>query len=203
MGASAVINPSSSRYAELKRLFQENYRNNMYHADAEVLEKNGSNYMERSVTLNNNSARLVQYLQTQATNPNSSVAKLYYPSTSPSRPNYEARMRKTTAEFTPGYGCMFSVEFETIESTIAFYDNLNVHLGPHLGAHLTLAMPYVKGLYLKELEWASKYGLKETQVRIAPGLESTEELVEVFKTAVKAADEAKAKLGQGAVAIEA
>jgi cystathionine gamma-synthase len=192
MAASAVLNPSSSRYPELKDIFKQFYHNDMYNADAEVLEKNSRNYMERSVTLNNNSARIAEYLQSQVSNPSSSVAKVYYPSVSSSKPNYEARMRKKTADFTPGYGCLLSIEFDSVESIIAFYDNLNVHHGPHLGAHLTLAMPYVKGLYGKELDWASKYALSETQIRIAPGLEDIELLLEDFKIAVKAADQAKA-----------
>ena len=202
MGGCAVLNPSSPRYTQLKGLFGEHYQNYMYSADAEVLEQNSRNYIERSITLNNNTARLVSYLQTQADNPTSSVAKLYYPSVSPSRPNYEARMRKPTPDFTPGYGCLFSMEFDSVASTIAFYDNLHVHQGPHLGAHLTLAMPYVKGLYGKQLEWAAGYGLRETQVRIAPGLEGTEELLEIFKNAVRVADEVKAEVRRDGIAVE-
>jgi cystathionine gamma-synthase len=197
MGASAVLNPSSSRYTELKNLFTDSYQNDMYKADAEVLEKNSRDYMQRSVKLNNNSARIAEYFQSQVSNPQSSISKAHYPSVSSSKSNYEVWMRKETPDFTPGYGCLLSVEFDTLESTIAFYDNLNVHLGPHLGAHLTLAMPYTKLMYGKdELEWAGKYGLKETQVRIAPGLEDTESLLEDFKIAVKAADEVKAELAK-------
>lgn len=196
MGASAVLNPSSGRYSELKALFKELYRNDMYAADAEVLEKNSRNYMERSVILNKNSARLASYFQSHVSDPRSSISKVYHPSVSPSRANYDARMRKKTADFAPGYGCLLSLEFDTIESTIAFYENLNVHQGPHLGAHLTLAMPFVKGIYGKNLDWAAKYGLRETQMRIAPGLEDTELLLEDFKVALKAADEVKAKIAR-------
>lgn len=202
MGASAVLNPSSRRYSELKALFKEFYHNDMYNADAEVLENNSRSYMERSATLNNNSARLVEFLQSQLSNPNSSVCQVHYFSISSSKANYEIRMRKKTAEFTPGYGCLFSVEFDSVQSTIAFYDNLNVHHGPHLGAHLTLAIPYVKGLYGKELDWAGKFGLRETQVRIAPGLEDIEVLLEDFKIAVMAADDVKAKVAKESIAVE-
>jgi cystathionine gamma-synthase len=111
-------------------------------------------------------------------------------------------MRKKTADFTPGYGCLLSIEFDNMESVAAFYDNLNVHQGPHLGAHLTLAMPYVKVIYNKELDSAAKYGLKPTQFRIAPGLEDIDELLEDFKVALKAADEAKAKLAEDPVAVD-
>ena len=193
MGASAVLNPSSSSYAELKNMFKEFYHNDYYNGDADVLDHNSRDYMSRSAVLNRNAERLVEYLQSQATNPSSAVSKVYYPTVDPSRPNYEVRMRKKTEEFTPGYGCLFSVEFEGVGATKGFYDNLHVHHGPHLGAHLTLALPYVKGLYGKQLDWAGKYGLKETQVRIAVGLEDTEVLLQTFKNAVHVADTARLK----------
>ena len=56
---------------------------------------------------------------------------------------------------------------------------------------MTLVLPFVKGLYAKELEWAAKYDLRETQIRIAPGLEDTEHLLATVKTAVEAAETVK------------
>jgi len=188
LAACAILNPSSTSYPELKTLFQKHYRNCFYNGDAQALELNSRDYMARSATLNTNAARLVEFLQTQAADPKSSVSKVYYPTINPTLGNYQERMRKKTGDFTPGYGCLFSVELDTVEATIAFYDNLNVHNGPHLGAHLTLAMPYVKGLYYKKLDWAERYGLKETQIRVSVGLEDTETLLEVFKDALRAAD---------------
>jgi cystathionine gamma-synthase len=147
--------------------------------------------MARSVILNNNSLRLVDFLQSKAEDLNSSVAKVYYPTTLPSLPFYKERMRPATADFTPGYGCLFTVELETIEATVAFYDNLNLHKGPHLGAPLTLVIPFVKGIYGKELERLGNYGMNERQIRVAPGLEDIDVLIEEFGIAVKAADEVK------------
>ena len=81
--------------------------------------------------------------------------------------------------------------FKHIKAAQVFYDNLNVHHGPHLGAHLTLAMPYVMAIYGKEMEKVAKYGLKKSQVRISVGLEKTELLLEDFKIALDAADGAE------------
>jgi cystathionine gamma-synthase len=193
MAGSVVLNPSSRIYPELKSLFEKNYVNDFYIGDAEVLEENSRDYMSRSTILNNNAEKLVEYLQSLTSDPKSSVTKLYYPSVNPTAANYQARMRQKTSDFTPGYGCLFSVEFDTVERAKAFYDNLNVHQGPHLGAHLTLAIPYAKALYLKELDKVAPYGMKETQVRIAVGLEETEILLEEFRIALKKADALKVK----------
>ena len=193
MGASAVLNPSGSRYTELKSMFQELYRNDLANPDAVVLEHNSIDYLARSKILNNNTLRLVEYLQTKAADPNSTVSKVYYTTTSDSLPYYKERMRPATSDFAPGYGCLFSFEFDTLEAMAAFYDNINVHIGPHLGAHLTLALPYVKGIYGQDLASVEPYGLRETQIRIAPGLEDTELLLKDFEKGLEAADATRVK----------
>lgn len=187
MAASAVLNPSSPRYGELKQVFDQLYHNDFYVGDAEALENNSRNYLQRSATLNRNAQRLVEYLQQQVQDPASPVQQVFYPTVSDSLAAYQAFMRPATEEFTPGYGCMFSVEFESLDTTIAFYDNLNVHQGPHLGAHLTLALPYCMGVYGNDLGWAERYNVRPTQIRISVGLEDTEALLEVFGYAVRAA----------------
>lgn len=100
-------------------------------------------------------------------------------------------MRPATPEFTPGYGGLFIIEFESVSAARAFFDTLEVHKGPSLGAHLTLAQPYVQTVFFREKEWAASYGLKETIVRISVGLEDESALVQTFERAVKKADEMK------------
>ena len=117
---------------------------------------------------------------------------MYYPTVSPTRLNYDAFKCPDTPDFTSGYGCLFSIEFDSLEETIAFYNNLHVHIGPHLGAHRTLAFPYVKLLFYDSLDKVKDYGLKETQIRVSAGLEDKETLLETFKVAVRAADAIKA-----------
>ncbi|KAK0111239.1 hypothetical protein ONS95_001612 [Cadophora gregata] len=191
MGASAALNPSSAKYGMLKELFGEKYVNRYYSGDAEVLEKNSRDYLTRSKTYNTNAEELVEYLQSLTSDPKSSVAKVYYPTTSPTLSHYKARMRAPTADFTPGYGCLFTIELRTVEATQAFYNNINVHHGPHLGAHLTLALPYVKALYGKQLDWAAERDLRETQIRMSVGLEKADDLIQVFKDALVFADAVK------------
>lgn len=193
MAGSAVLNPSGSRYIELKSMFQELYRNDLANSDAVVLEHNSRDYLARSKILNSNTLRLVEYIQTKAADPTSTVSKVFYVTTSPSLPFYKERMRPATADFTPGYGCLFSFEFDTVNAMAAFYDNANVHIGPHLGAHLTIVQPYTKGTYGRDLAAVEPYGLRETQMRIAPGLENIELLLKDFEKGLVAADATRVK----------
>jgi cystathionine gamma-synthase len=188
MGGSIALNPNSVLYSELEPLFGTDYHNDLYFGDAITLLKNNEDYFTRSTKLNNNAEALVNYLQSLTKDPKSSVTRLFYPTVSETLETYNKYKRPTTPDFTPGYGCLFSVQFKDVESTIAFYNNLHVHQGPHLGAHRTLAMPYVKGLYIDELERVKPMGLEETQIRVSVGLEETEVLIETFKHALKFAD---------------
>ncbi|OBT75684.1 hypothetical protein VF21_05906 [Pseudogymnoascus sp. 05NY08] len=188
MGGSVSLNPSSPRYPELKQIFAESYSNDYFEEEAVVLERNSSDYLSRSAILNNNAARLVEYLNDKANDPKSCVYRVYYPTTQSSLPNYQERMRRPTAEFTPGYGGLFSVELSTEEHAIAFYDNLNMHKGPHFGAPMALACPYAMILYSKELEKSRYCDLSMAQVRIGVGLEDIELLLADFKIALEAAD---------------
>lgn len=191
---SAILNPVSPIYAELKSLFDSVYSNDVCPSDLDALERNSRNYLERSTILNHNAEVLVDFLQSKADDPNSSVSAVMHPSVHPQRANYEARMRDATEEFTPGFGCLFSVQFEDVPATIAFYDEVGkyLHIGPHLGAHKTLLLAYVKALYGKELDKAKEYGLDERAIRVSVGFEDTpERLLEIFKVGVEAADQLK------------
>ncbi len=189
MAGSTVLSPMSRHYSELKTLFDTVHHNDLYARDAEQLELNSRDYLARSAKLNTNASTLVSYLQTKALNPKSGVARVFYPTPNPTHKNYIPFLRQSTADFpSPGYGCLFSVEFADMSSTIAFYDNMHVHKGPHLGAHLTIALGYSLGVYGNEIEWAGKFNLRTTQVRVSVGLEDTEVLLQTFKAAVEAAD---------------
>jgi cystathionine gamma-synthase len=163
MGASVVLNPLGSRFEELKDLFSKCYALDYCELDAAVMASNSRDYLQRSKVLNTNTQSLVDFFQTKSLDPSTSIKSVFHPTTNPAfLANFDRVKRPTTADFNPGYGCLFSIEFETLEKLEVFYDNLNMHMGPHLGAHRTIVIPYVKVLYGKELEWATKCGLKET-----------------------------------------
>ncbi|KAI1464542.1 PLP-dependent transferase [Daldinia caldariorum] len=191
IAGSAVLNPASHKYRELKSLFDKYYVPELYIDDAEALERNSRDYLTRTAKLNHNANSLVQYLQSCAEDPNSAIFQVHYPTVNPSGKHFKQFMRPSTEEFTPGYGCLFTVESEDLATTATFYDNLNVHNSVHLGAPFTLAIAYTMCTYKKQLDWAARYGLRPTQIRISAGLENTDELLEDFRIAVEASNRAK------------
>lgn len=142
MAGSVVLNPLSPFYPDVKKIMASSFHNELFAADAEALLANSNDYLARSTVLNRNAAALAEYLAKQAADPESPIRQALYPTTNDTRNNYEAFMRKGTPEFTPGHGCLLSAEFKDLAAAKVFYDNVQLHCGPHLGAHLTLAMPY-------------------------------------------------------------
>ena len=124
-------------------------------------------------------------------NPGSTINQVYYPTTCWSIANFQARMRPPAPEFTPGYGGLFTVEFESVTAASAFFDSLDVHNGPSLGANVTLAQLYVQTVFTREKEWAVSYALSETIVRISIGLEDERALARTLERSVRRADKTR------------
>lgn len=192
MAGSIVLNPSSPFYTPLKQTLESTYVNELFSADSRVLELNSRKFLARAAVMNKSAQHVVSVISPFAGAPSSTLTHVYYPSTCWSRANYEARMRIATADFTPGYGGVFTLEFESVVAAAAFFDALNVHKGPSLGAHVTLAQPYVQTVFMREKEWAASYGLSESIVRISVGLEDGQALGREFTRALRLADRFKA-----------
>lgn len=145
MAGSLVLNPNSAphAYTALKQAVSSRFRNELFAADAAHLVSNHADYFARCVVHNRNAAALAEYFHALAMDPASPVAHVWYPPYSPGSGHLGTFLRKPTADYeAPGFGCLLSVEFETVAQAAAFYDALNFFQGPHLGAHLTLCMPY-------------------------------------------------------------
>ena len=192
-GLSIVINPASRFHAELKSRFKSSWRttNGLYAGDLIQLEKNSRDFLPRTAQANATASYLVDYLHPKIANLRSTITAVYYPKICWSVKNYRARMRPPKEEFAPGYGGLFTIEFESIKAARTFFDHLNVHKGPSLGANMTLAQPYTQTVFWKEQAWAAKYGLMKTIVRISVGYEESAALLSAFKYAIEKADEIK------------
>ncbi|KAF4629859.1 hypothetical protein G7Y89_g8291 [Cudoniella acicularis] len=191
MAGSIVLNPSSAFYPQLKQPLESSYANELFGADALVLEYNSRKFLPRAAIMNRNANILVSSLLSYTSASSSTLTHVYYPSTCWSRSNYEARMRHATPDFASGYGGLFTLEFESVAAASTFFNALNVHKGPSLGAAVTLAQPYVQTVFSREKDWAASYGLSETIVRISVGLEDEYALAHEFKRALRLADRFK------------
>ncbi|KAF5020258.1 hypothetical protein F66182_7736 [Fusarium sp. NRRL 66182] len=192
MGGSAILNPSSRRYHELKNQFHQEFANDLFTGDARVLRHNSEDYLQRATIVNYNAKMVTDWLYKRSKIPDGSIENVFYPTTtySGAHGNYDVFMRTPTADFTPGYGCLFSIEFKSQESAVAFYDNLHVYNGPHLGAHRTIALGYTYLVYNHDREVrVEDLGLSNAQIRISIGLEDSRTLLSIFQYAVMKADQ--------------
>ncbi|KAI9038182.1 cystathionine gamma-synthase [Aspergillus affinis] len=204
LAGSLILNPNSPHHQTFHTLLHQpphktsNTNTNLYLLDALHLEINSRDYLTRSSILNTTAEYLVDSLVPHASNsnnPTSVLSAIYYPKLCRSRSNYARRMRPATPDdgFIPGYGYLFTLEFVSVATATAFLDRLGVHKGPSIGAHVTLALPYVQMVLQREKEWAEGHGLRETIVRVSVGLEDKEALVEGFRVGLEEAE----RVGKG------
>ncbi|KAF2753573.1 PLP-dependent transferase, partial [Pseudovirgaria hyperparasitica] len=187
LAGSLTLNAASPHHETLKKSLVSSYTNNVYIDDAIQLEHNSRNFLRRQSILNTNAAYLADYAYPLTKDPCSVVKAVYYPKVSPSARYYEERMWEQVDDFTPGYGCLLTIDFKTVAAAVAFFDNLHVLKGPSLGLHHTLAQPYVQMVLQNEKQWAASHGIMETIVRISAGLEDKETLLGLLQVALKAA----------------
>ncbi|KAK3393209.1 pyridoxal phosphate-dependent transferase [Podospora didyma] len=193
MAGSVVVSPSSTLDSLLKSTLTARFRNELFLPDASVLLSNSQDYLPRSTILNRNALTLAKFLLTHSASESSPITGVLYPPMTNTLANYTAHMRPATADFTPGYGCLLSIDFSNAATAKAFYDNLAVYHGPHLGAHRTLAFPFNDAIWGggadpltdPDFMYHISYGLRPEQVRVAVGLESEEELVDTFAYALQ------------------
>ncbi|KAJ2974527.1 hypothetical protein NUW58_g8632 [Xylaria curta] len=181
MAGSLVLNPNRTlSYAPLKQTISSRFHNELFEADAAHLLANSESYLARCVIHNRNATALASYFHSLSLDAASPVAQVHYPPHSPGSNYLAPFLRKPTAEYpAPGYGYLLSVEFGTVEQAAAFYDAVNFFQGPHIGAHLTISMPYNMMVYGKDdPEVHAAYGLKPQQIRITVGLEDQEVLLQ-------------------------
>ncbi|GAP87336.2 putative cystathionine gamma-synthase [Rosellinia necatrix] len=181
MAGSLALNPNrdAASYAGLKRAVSAGFGNELFEGDAARLLANSADYLARCAVHGRNAAALAAYFRALALDPASPVARVWYPPYSPGSAHLAPFLRRPAPDYpAPGYGCLLSVEFGTVAQAAAFYDALNFFHGPHLGAHLTLAVPYNALVYGKDKpEVHAAYGLAIQQIRIAVGLEDQEVLL--------------------------
>ncbi|KAG5982778.1 hypothetical protein E4U55_001384 [Claviceps digitariae] len=201
LGGSIVLNPLSPHYAQLSKRFSSAHHNQLFATDAQALLSNSHDFFDRSQRLNANAQAMAEFLhKTMTDQPGvSPVVNVQYPSLLPSRAHYDAVKRRSTPEMrNPGYGCLLTVEFDSVDATRAFYDRCGFYPSPHLGGHVTIMFPYNMFMFGKDREEAARlvdYGIREESVRISAGLEETQDLLDTLQDALEAAMEVKREGG--------
>ncbi|KAG5988001.1 hypothetical protein E4U54_004807 [Claviceps lovelessii] len=197
LGGSIVLNPLSSHYTQLANRLFETHHNQLFAGDARVLLSNSHDFFHRSQRLNANAQAMAEFLHKSMTEqPHvSPVVNVQYPSLLPSKGHYDACKRRSVPDMPdPGYGCLLTVEFESVDTTRAFYDRCGFYPSPHLGGHVTIMFPYNMFMFGKDKEEAARmvgYGIREESVRISAGLEETQDLLDTLQDALEAAMEVK------------
>ncbi|KAF5534598.1 cystathionine gamma-synthase [Fusarium mexicanum] len=191
MGGSIVLNPTSPHYHNLRALFKESHHNELFSSDAKVLLSNSKDLLERTKILNRNALAMANFLSRASSAPDSPVVNVQHPSQLGSKSNYDAILRRATPELPePGYGCLLTVEFSTVEAATAFYDRAGFYPSPHLGGHVTIMFAYnmvVFGKQPDEKAYMHELGVREASVRISAGLENEQDLIDTLRDALEVA----------------
>ncbi|KXJ96007.1 pyridoxal phosphate-dependent transferase [Microdochium bolleyi] len=202
MGGSLSLNPNinnNNSYTALKAAIDEQFHNELFVPDADTLLSNSDDYLARCVKINRNANALAAFLHQVSQDPAYPVRRVLYPPYTAGFEHAKSFLRRPTADFPePGFGPLLSVELETMDQMVAFYDNLTFHQGPHLGAHLTLCVPFnalVFGKDPDEAAYHAAYGSRQEQVRISVGF--TEEAEDIIGAVQKALDTMVEVAGRG------
>ncbi|KAK7752220.1 hypothetical protein SLS62_005754 [Diatrype stigma] len=193
MGGSAILNPHSKHYKELRNTLSSMFEDTYFPGDARVMAKNCADFPQRVRSINGRAQAVASLLQSRS----DLVKRVYYPSTgSPpeTKRAYDLLRRRPGPEDDNGgygYGYLVTAEFVSPAAAMAFYDALRVAKGPGLGTNFTLACPCTLFAHYAELDMAAGYGVVEHLVRISVGLEG-----DVVERIRKALDAAEAVLGQ-------
>jgi cystathionine gamma-synthase len=175
MGGSAILNPNSPYYGNLKTAMVNVFEDTYWPEDVIFMERNSRDFMGRIDRINTNAEAICGVLHSSPL-----VKRVYYPKYNSSRPNYEACKLPTG-----GFGGLLSVTFHTHTHAIAFYDAIATAKGPSLGTNFTLTSPYVLLAHYQELEWAASFGVEPDLLRVSVGLEETEKLMTIFSEALQ------------------
>ncbi|KAK3986018.1 putative cystathionine gamma-synthase protein [Cladorrhinum sp. PSN332] len=197
MGGSITLSPSSSHYNPLKATLTTNFRNEYHHADAASSSPTHKTTTPAPQTSTATPTPSPNSSTPTPSPPTSPITATLYPPYTPTHKNYLSVLRPPTPSSPePGYGCLLAIEFTSLATARAFYDNLSVYHGPHLGAHRTLAFLFNDAIWGVEPEAAAylaSFGARPEQVRVGVGLESEEELVETFREALRFAEAEEVK----------
>jgi len=171
MAGSMVLNRHSRFYDRFKELLNVQYEDLLFGGDAQVLEINSRDFVERMKKINVTASLLIEFLQKHQL-----VDKVNFPK------HGEIDILLKSGG---GFGGMFSMVLKNPSvNSQKFYDSITVSKGPSLGNRFTLGCPYTMLAHYDELDWAESVGISRWLLRFSVGLEEPEDLIKRFGAAL-------------------
>ncbi len=174
-GGAVVVNPRS-RFAErMASALGAEDEDLLWCEDADVLEANSRDFVERVQTVNRSAEQLATFLVQHPV-----VAAVHYPAHT-AKERYSAFQRDGG-----GFGGLLSLEVRNpAEQAPRFFDALEVSKGPNLGMSYTLACPFTILAHYNELDFAERCGVSRWLIRVSVGTEPGADLIRRFGAALE------------------
>lgn len=172
LAGCAIINNNSKFYNQYKSFMSTGQQEVLYRCDADVLEYNSRDVVQRVNQSINNASILVEYLKSHPliNTVNTAISHV-------------SGIQKLTHNILSG---LFSFTIHGGElAAQTFYDNLQCCKGPGLGTNFTLVCPYTLLAHYSELEWCESLGISRYLIRVSCGQEDSDELIRRFDIALQ------------------
>lgn len=178
LAGCAIVNNNSTFYAQYKQFMSAEQSDVLYRCDAEVLEFNARDVVQRVHASIHNANVLSAYLQSHPLVSTVNVACTDV-----------AGIQKLPH----GISGMFSLTLAGGERAAqVFYDSLRTCKGPGLGTNFTLVCPYTLLAHYNELDWCASLGISSNLIRVSCGQEDAADLLQRFADALTAVERAVA-----------
>lgn len=176
MAGSLLLQRTSPLYADLRTALEEDYADDFFAEDAQILAENARDFDSRIDRINRNAEAVVSYLSRHP-----KVEVCWYPQHS-SRSEYDAIRRAGG-----GYGGLLTFLVACpARNALPLYDHLEISKGPSLGTNFSLVCPYMLLAHYNELGWTDRLGMDRHLLRFSVGLEPHDVLIERLDRAFRA-----------------
>ncbi len=168
MAGSLILNPGRPFAGKIEQVLQTIHEPTaVCPADLVELDRHARDLEIRIKRINKTALETAEFLQSHP-----AVEQVLYPALT-GRAAYDLHRKENG-----GYGGVLSFTLRrAAETTIPFYDALQVSKGPNLGTAYSLCCPFVMLAHYNELEWAEAAGVSRWLIRMSAGLEPAEELI--------------------------
>ena len=173
LAGALILNKQRSAYSALKSAVIDEFEDLLFDADAEVLEANSRDVVQRVARINETAQQVCSALRSHP-----KIENVFYP-------EYETtELYQEWMKPGAGFGGLFSVTLRNGEQMPHVFDALRISKGPNLGTNFSLCCPYTLLAHYDELAFAEDCGVSRHLLRVSVGLEEPNWLIEQFQHAL-------------------